>query len=79
MKCNDIQEYFIDYLEGDMGETKRKEIENHLIECESCKEEMKVLQQIVAGIESESDLIQVPDGFMNKVSRKVSNTQESFS
>ncbi|MET3319520.1 UNVERIFIED_ORG: hypothetical protein ABIC97_002616 [Peribacillus simplex] len=77
MKCNDIQEYFIDYLEGDMGETKRKEIENHLIECESCKEEMKELQQIVTGIESESDLIQVPDGFMNKVSRKVSNTQES--
>jgi len=77
MNCNDTQEHFIDYLEGTIGEMTRKEIEQHLYECESCKKDMKELQQIVTALDSESDLIQVPGDFMSNVRNAVSSTQES--
>jgi len=77
MNCKETQEHFIDYLEGTIDETTRKEIEQHLTECESCNNDMKELQQIVAGLDSESDLIQVPVDFMSNVRNAVSSTQES--
>lgn len=77
MDCIDIQEHFIDYLEGSLSEVTRKEIEQHLTECENCNKDMKELQQIVAALESESDFIQVPDHFMSNVRNAVFSTQES--
>ncbi|MER2090570.1 MAG: DUF4179 domain-containing protein [Sporosarcina sp.] len=74
MNCNDTQEHFIDYLEGNLGETSRKEIEQHFTACESCNKEMKELKRIVAALDSESDSIQVLDDFMNNVRKKVSKT-----
>ncbi|KAA0966923.1 DUF4179 domain-containing protein [Sporosarcina sp. ANT_H38] len=77
MDCNDIQEHFIDYLEGKLGEMTRKEIEQHLTECESCNEEVKKLRQIVAALDSENDSIQVPDDFMSNVRHAVFNNREN--
>jgi hypothetical protein len=77
MNCKDTQEHFIDYLEGNLGETRRKEIEQHLTDCESCNKEMKELKQIVAALDSESDSILVPDDFMSNVRIKVSKTKEN--
>ncbi|MET3658037.1 DUF4179 domain-containing protein [Sporosarcina psychrophila] len=77
MACNDIQEHFIDYLEGNLGEMARKEIEQHLTECGNCTKDMKELQEIVAVLDSGSDFIQIPDNFMSNVRNAVSNTQNS--
>lgn len=77
MDCRDIQELFIDYLEGHLDESKRHEFEQHLNGCKQCQEELKDSKQIIASLESESDAIQIPDGFMSNVRQAVAITQNN--
>ncbi len=46
MRCNDIQLFLIDYLDNELDESSREDIEKHLAECEKCSREVKQLQLI---------------------------------
>lgn len=76
MVCKNIQELFIDHLEGKLDETRRPEFEQHVESCEQCKLELKELEQIIASLESEQDAIQIPDNFMVNVRQAVTTTQK---
>ncbi|MFC5587451.1 DUF4179 domain-containing protein [Sporosarcina soli] len=77
MNCSDTQELLMDYLEGNLDKTARKEFELHLNECKSCEKELKDFQQTIIALESESDVIQIPDDFMSNVRQAVADTQKS--
>jgi hypothetical protein len=77
MNCHHSQEQLIDYLEGNLDETSRNELEDHLQECQGCQKEMRELQQLVAALELEGERIQVPEDFMRNVRTKVAKSQES--
>ncbi|CAH2716599.1 hypothetical protein BACCIP111895_03786 [Neobacillus rhizosphaerae] len=77
MNCRESQEQLIDYLEGNLDEISRIELELHLQGCVGCQQEMRELQQLVAALESDSERIQVPDDFMKNVRTKVAKSQES--
>jgi hypothetical protein len=77
MNCSDTQELLMDYLEGNLDETARKEFELHLNDCKSCEKELKDFQQTIVALESESNAIQIPDDFMGNVRQAVADTQKS--
>jgi len=76
MNCNETEDHLIDYLDGDVRDTKKKEIENHLTTCVSCQQELKSLQLLLRNLKAESASIQVPLGFMGNVRDKLSKTKE---
>lgn len=46
MKCNDIQLFLIDYLDNELDDGTREQIEAHLATCDKCSKEVKELQMI---------------------------------
>jgi len=48
MKCNQIKGKFSDFLIGDIDEIKRKDIQEHVTVCNSCREELETLSAIWA-------------------------------
>jgi len=46
MKCNQIKEKFSDFLTGEIDEITRKEIQEHITGCGSCREELESLSAI---------------------------------
>ena len=76
MKCEAIQADILDYLDGNLDEARTKEMEEHIRNCVGCQKEMKEFQEVIAGLESGSGKMEVPEDFMNKVRVKVINTQK---
>ena len=52
MKCNDIQLFLIDYLDNELDNSTREQVESHLATCPACSTEVKQLQLIQDNIES---------------------------
>lgn len=46
MKCKQIKGKFADYLIGEIDEVTRKQIQEHVTECDSCREELESLSAI---------------------------------
>jgi len=46
MKCNDIELLLIDYLDNELDNSIREQVDNHLKTCEACSTEVKQLQLI---------------------------------
>jgi hypothetical protein len=46
MKCDQIKEKFSDYLTGEIDEMARRDIQEHVTSCDSCREEMESLSAI---------------------------------
>ena len=50
MKCEEVQERMIDYLDKTLDEVKIEEIERHVETCEGCLDELRDLQQVMQAI-----------------------------
>ncbi len=59
MKCEEVQERMIDYLDKTIDEVKFKEIGRHLETCERCLDEVRDLQQAMQVISK--DEMELPD------------------
>ena len=46
MKCEEVDKMMIDYLDLNLDDTLKQEIEKHLETCERCLDEMKDSQQV---------------------------------
>jgi len=46
MKCKEIKEKFLDFLTGEIDDPSKKEIQNHISLCSSCREELENLSEI---------------------------------
>ena len=56
MKCEDVQPLMIDYIDGNLGEDIRKEIEYHIETCDACRkeeEELIKIFKVISGHEME--------------------------
>lgn len=47
MQCRHVQMKFPAYIDGDMRPGERREVEEHLEECEPCLEELRAVQQLL--------------------------------
>jgi len=57
MNCNRIHTLLNDYIDGDISEKQRAEVEGHLAACDNCQKEFESLRRTVALVR---DLPQVP-------------------
>jgi predicted anti-sigma-YlaC factor YlaD len=53
MKCEKIQDKFIDYLDKNLSEQEMKSIENHLKECEDCSQESQHVKELFTAFSEE--------------------------
>ena len=51
MKCDQIKERFSDYLTGEIEETARRDIQEHVTSCDSCREELQSLSAMWTKLE----------------------------
>jgi hypothetical protein len=59
MKCEEVEKLMVDYLDLNLNEDKRVEIEKHLETCERCLDELKDTQEVLKLISK--DELQLPD------------------
>lgn len=68
MSCNDIQLFLIDYLDNQLDDKTRKQVEEHLHTCAGCSTELKQLMLLQDNIDAE-DMVVPPAtlrmGFMH--------------
>lgn len=50
MKCEEVDKMMIDYLDLNLGDDARQEIERHLETCERCLDELKDTQEVLKAI-----------------------------
>lgn len=60
MKCEEVEELIIDYLDKKLDAARTSDIEKHLESCERCLDEMMEIQEIMNGI-SRDEMIQPDD------------------
>jgi len=46
MSCEEIKELMMGYIDGELSDEQRKQVEKHLEECEKCRDEYKSFVQI---------------------------------
>jgi len=67
MKCDEIRQSFMDYLDGSFTAQEEKNLIDHLEECTECREELAELKRLVSGIDISFDAIKVPEDFMENI------------
>ncbi len=58
MRCSEAKELFLIYISGEIEDNLKKEFEEHLKKCTSCKREFEILSSFVNNIEEEK--VKVP-------------------
>jgi len=59
MKCEEVEKLMVDYLDLNLEDNTRKEIEKHLETCERCLDELKDTQEVLNRISK--DEMEIPD------------------
>ncbi len=72
MNCEKYSEWISLYIDGELEGDDKVTFENHISTCDSCHEELTVLQEITKDIRS-LESIEVPEGFHDDLMRKIKN------
>ncbi|MGV8981850.1 DUF4179 domain-containing protein [Clostridium sp.] len=72
MKCDEIRQSFMDYLDGSLTAEEEKNLINHLEVCTECREELAELKRLVNKIDISFDDINVPEDFMKNIRARAS-------
>lgn len=67
MKCDEVRQYFIDYLEDNLTTEEKLNINIHLEGCSECRAELLELKSLVNEINENKEEINVPVDFMDKI------------
>ena len=67
MKCDEIRQNFMDYLDGSLTAKEEKNLFDHLEDCTGCREELAELKRLVNEIHESKTDISVPEDFMENV------------
>ena len=67
MKCDEVRESFMDYLEGSFTAEEEKNLIDHIEHCSECREELEELKTIVSGMDKSKKAINVPEDFMKNI------------
>lgn len=74
MDCENIKEYFIDYIDGNLSEEEKQKVETHLESCKECSQELLALRSLVNDMNSDNEDIKIPLDFMDNLTARVNKT-----
>lgn len=77
MKCKNIHNDLISYLEGSLDRDESVVVEKHLNSCDECREFSDILKETLGYIDIEKE-VSVTPGFANKVLAKLDSEVEEF-
>jgi hypothetical protein len=75
MKCHRIEKKLSAYQDGELSASEREQVERHLADCHSCREQYVRLQQFWQALGDQSEIRPTP-GFYKRVSQKIGQTTE---
>lgn len=67
MKCDEIRQDFMDYLDGSFTDEEEKNLIDHIEHCRECREELAQLKRLVSGMDESKEAINVPEDFMKNI------------
>ncbi|MBN1125314.1 MAG: zf-HC2 domain-containing protein, partial [Sedimentisphaerales bacterium] len=78
MTCNDYKDLLMGYLDGELSEGQKQELEKHLQTCSACREELESFRKLIA-ITDEVTLLEPEDklwelywgGIYNRIERSL--------
>ena len=80
MKCEEVETKMIDYLDNNLNEGIRQEIEKHLETCERCLDELRDSQQVLNLI-SKNEMVKPDDSlrinFYHMLHSQIKKSEES--
>lgn len=76
MKCEKAQEFFSEYMEGNLERPMAFTLEHHLKECSACEHDYERFRRTWDALESLPE-VEVPSGFRASVMEKIAAQQES--
>lgn len=68
--CSEIMELMSLYIDNELDDLSRKELEKHIKSCESCRKDLDELKEIV-GILSSNEEVELPAGFKENLHGKL--------
>jgi hypothetical protein len=83
MKCEDVQQLLIDYIDNAIDAELKETLDQHLSACENCRNELNELQTLLQLMESGADM-EKPDenlhrNFSTMLNQEIKNTQNNDS
>lgn len=76
MRCEEIKDLIIDYIDGEVSEGLRRDIANHLEVCSSCKEKEQSLRRAVIEPLRKAEKVEAPEGIWYQVRDTIVNRKE---
>ena len=70
MKCEDIQSELVDYMDGEMSESRRTRISAHLDDCDACREQCRRLEQADSSVRQALSSLAPPGKYLTGARRK---------
>lgn len=67
MKCYEIQQNFMDYLDGNLTNEEEENIIHHVEGCTECKEELAELKKLINKMDESKEDINLPEDFMKNI------------
>ena len=80
MECNNIKNILIDFIEGNISEDIKVQIEEHLLTCKNCRTEHKQTRQLLDDmsiLEDEVPALQLKEDFYSMLEEEKENTQHN--
>ena len=76
MECEKVRDRFSALLEGDISLSEEKAVREHLSSCSDCRRDLEQFNKTVHWLHSVED-VEVPDGFLSDVQRKIEDRNKT--
>ena len=77
MNCNEYENLITDYLENSLSSSEYAEVESHLAECESCREQAENEKTLMEQL-SKISIEQCPDEIIDRVMKSIPKSEVSL-
>lgn len=77
MNCKNVEDLILtDYLDGQMDDEKKKQLEKHLADCASCREYELIARKTVIGPFNDSERVNPPAVIWHKIKEQIEEEEE---
>ncbi len=78
MNCKKTRQYLlVDYLDGEIEETRKAKIDEHLLKCGGCRAFLSEVRNTSLSMHEGAEELPVPDDLWNKISGKITEQEQN--